>query len=175
MANFNKYFPVLLQLEGTTLENVPGDSGSWTMDGITIAEYKVSGIDHNHDGIINQIDLGLMTNEEASKIAKSNYWDQIQGDNIISQSVAEMLCDYGYNCGIRLAIKKIQGILNLSIDGNFGIHTLGSVNSSNPLQLFNKIKLSRLAYYQAIVDHNPSQIKFLRGWQNRVNNFKFIS
>ena len=174
MANFKLYFPKILLLEGTSLENVPGDAGSWTKDGITIDDYIHNGIDKNNDGKIDLTDLKLMTNDDASRIYKKEYWDVIQGDVLKNQTIAEYICDFGINCGIKLAIKKTQTILGLVADGQFGPKTLSSINTANSKDLFNKLVESRTNYYNAIVANNSSQSKFLKGWLRRTNSFNFI-
>lgn len=174
MASFKLYFPKLLLWEGTKLENVPGDNGSWTKDGIIISEYKQFGIDHNNDGVIDQKDLALMTDDEASAIAKINYWDKLKCDDITNQSLAEMICDFGFNTGIVTAAKKTQIALgNVLVDGIFGNKTILAINTTPQETLFNAIKVLRVKYYRDIVQNNPSQNKFLAGWLNRSSAFTF--
>lgn len=173
MADFKKLFPKVLDSEGRSYENVPGDAGGPTKMGIIIAEWKVKGYDKNKDGKIDENDLKLINEEDAYKIYKADYWDTIQGDGINNQVIAEYICDWGINCGIKLAAKKTQTILGLVADGQFGPKTLAAVNAANQKDLFNKLVESRTAYYKAIVANNPSQNKFLKGWLNRTNSFLF--
>lgn len=48
---------------------------------------------------------------------ESNFWNQIEGDNIKNQSIADMLVDSSVNQGIKPAIKRAQSIVNLQQTG----------------------------------------------------------
>ena len=174
MADFKKLFPRILDSEGRSYENVPGDNGGPTKMGVILSEWKVKGYDKNGDGKIDENDLKLITEEDAYKIYKINYWDVIKGDEIKNQVIAEYICDWGVNCGIGLSVKKCQIILGLEADGKFGPKTLEEINKANQKDLFTKLVESRTLYYKAIVDNHPVQSKFLKGWLARKNSFKFI-
>ena len=47
------------------------------------------------------------------------------------------------------------------------------VFDGKPEELFYKIKASRKAFYDEIIERNPSKAKFKRGWYNRLNHFKY--
>ena len=172
MADFNLYFPILLKLEGG-LSNDPLDKGGLTKYGVTLAEWINNGYDKTGDGKIDAADLKIISTQDAANIAKPLYWDRMLGDKINSQSVAEFVCDWGYNSGIVTAIKKLQIALNMPVDGIMGNITLKSVNSKDSQVLFNYLKSAREQFYRNIVKANPSQIKFLNGWLNRNNSFKY--
>lgn len=174
MADFKKYFPQILDFEGRVYENVPGDAGGPTKYGIILSEWETKGYDKNGDGKIDVEDLKLITEDDAYKIYKADYWDTIKGDQINNQTIASYICDFGINCGISLAIKKTQTILGLLADGQFGPKSLQAVNSANQKDLFNKLVETRAAYYNAIVENHPAQNKFLKGWLRRTNSFNFV-
>lgn len=173
MADFKKYFPTLVKWEGAAFENVPGDNGGPTKYGVILSEWKERGYDKDGDGDVDVDDLKLITSDDAFKIAKSHYWDKLKCDDITNQSIAEMFADFAYNCGVVLAAKKIQKILLLTEDGNIGPLTIAKINSVNQEDLFNKFKQIRINYYIAIVNYNPKQQIFLKGWMNRTNSFIF--
>ena len=173
MADFKKYFPQILDFEGRVYENVEGDAGGPTKYGIILSEWKTKGYDKNHDGKIDENDLKLMTEEDAYKIYKADYWDTIKGEENKNQTIASYIADWGINCGIKLAIKKTQTILGLLSDGQFGPKSLEAVNKADQKDLFNKLVESRANYYKAIVANNPAQNKFLKGWLSRTNSFTF--
>ena len=67
-------------------------------------------------------------------------------------------------------------MLNLKPDGVVGNKTLSAINDyPNQRQLFPRIKNERLAFIDRIVKNNPSQRRFLKGWKNRVNAFKYLN
>lgn len=173
MADFKKYFPTLVKWEGSTFEVVPGDAGGPTKYGVILAEWKAKGWDKDGDKDVDVNDLKLITADDAAGIAKSHYWDKLKADNINNQSVAEMLVDFAYNCGVGTAAKKIQEVLGVTKDGVIGPGSLKAINDANQEQLFSDLKAKREAYYRAIVANKPSQSKFLKGWLNRNNSFHF--
>jgi lysozyme family protein len=173
MADFNKYFPTLVKWEGAAFTNTPGDAGGPTKYGVILSEWKAKGWDKDGDGDIDVNDLKLITAQDAASIAKAHYWDKLKADQINNQSIAEFLVDFAYNCGVGTAAKKIQEVVGVTKDGVIGPDTLRVINSSNQHDTFDKLKQKRESYYRAIVAGNPSQAKFLKGWLNRNNSFKF--
>lgn len=174
MANFNLYFKQLLNYEGGYTDN-PSDKGGPTKYGITIYDWMKKGYDKNDDGKIDKEDVKLISEEDAFKIAKSKYWDVIKGDSINSQSIAELIFDWGYMSGPSVPIKKVQRVLGLTVDGVIGPKTMATINIHPPESLFNLIKMSREKFFRDIVDGNPSQKVFLKGWIARNDSFKFKS
>lgn len=173
MADLSKYFPKVIEYEGAAFENVPGDNGGPTKYGVILEEWIKFGYDKNGDHKIDVNDLKLIDANDAMKIVKIYYWDKFQADLIINQKVAEIIVDWSYNCGTGLVTRKIQELLNTTVDGIFGKTTLGCINSTDPYILFNRIKKSRIDYYNAIVRAHPAQGKFLNGWLNRCNSFVY--
>lgn len=166
MANFKEYFPHLIKLEGGYV-NDKNDKGGKTKYGITEDVWKRFG-----DASKSIQDITI---DDAEKITKSQYWDKVKGDDIISQSVAEVIADWAYNSGVSTALKYAQRIVNVEDDGKIGPKTLQAINKFNSKELFEQLKSKRESFYRAIVFNNPSQSKFLKGWLNRNNSFVFKS
>ena len=101
---------------------------------------------------------------------KENYWDKVQGDNILSQDVANNIFDLGVNSGTKRAIKYAQIVSKAKVDGIFGKNTLNAINSMNPDDFVKAYKGLRTDFYNKLVQRVPSNSKFLRGWLNRVNS-----
>ena len=173
MANFEQFANRLLRLEGGFVNN-PSDKGGPTKYGVILSTWKQYGYDKDRDGDIDVEDLKKITTDDAKQIAKKIFWDFFKADQIKNQSVAEIIVDWAYNSGRVVAAKKVQQILKVPVDGDFGRITLQAINKANQASLFEAIKASRAQYYQKIVENNPSQLIFLRGWMNRLNDFFFI-
>lgn len=162
MAKFDKALQKVLKLEGGFVNN-PNDKGGATNSGITISVYRSY---FGHERTVE--DLKTITYFETAYIYRFGYWDKIKGDEIKSQSVAELLFDFAVNSGVYTAVRKIQKIVGAVQDGTFGQQTLNAVNDYNPNDLFDKLKQVRQEYYDSIVTLNPSQKIFHKGWSNRL-------
>ena len=173
MANSRLFIPKVLRWEGGFV-NDPLDRGGATNKGVTIACFKSMGFDNDGDGDIDIDDLRRLTDDQAYAIMKKLYWNRWRADEIENQSIAEMLVDSLWGSG-RWGIIVPQGALGLVTDGIVGEKTLKAVNGVNKEEIFNKIKQSRLDFVANIVKNNPSQKRFIRGWNNRINSFKFVN
>lgn len=174
MANVNDLAPFILKWEGGFV-NDPKDRGGATNMGVTLNTWKSVGYDKNGDKKIDVKDLKLLSKEDVvKKVLKPYYWDKWRADEINNQSIANILVDWVYTSG-KYGITKVQAMLNLKPDGVVGNKTLSAINDyPNQRQLFQRIKNERLAFIDRIVKNNPSQRRFLKGWKNRVNAFKYF-
>ena len=166
MADFKKYAPKLLQLEGG-YTNHPDDQGGPTNLGITLRTYKA------YCGQEKTIkDLRNMSYETWQNIMKDLYWDKCRADEIENQSLAEIIVDWCVNSGM-VGLRKVQEIAGCKPDGIAGPITLSLINTSDPKSLFDRIWNARKQFYTNIVKKNPSQKVFMNGWMNRLGSFKY--
>jgi len=172
MANARLYIPQVLRWEGGFV-NDPLDRGGATNKGVTIATWKCMGYDNDKDGDIDIADLKLMSDEQAFQIMKRGYWDRWKADQINNQSVAEQLVDWVWGSGV-WGIKLPQHILNVTPDGIVGPKTIEAVNNYNQKDLHFLIKQNRIIFINGIVQRDKSQMRFYKGWMNRINSFKFV-
>ena len=94
-------------------------------------------------------------------------------DKIECTRVAQIFVDWAVNSGVKTAIKAVQKIVGTTPDGIMGPITLKAINTYGPHTLFDKIKEARIKFYEDIVEENPSQKVFLKGWLNRIDEFKW--
>lgn len=169
MADIKKFLPYL-QIEGK-YSNDKSDSGGPTMRGITWATFVQY---CNQKGFPEPSisDLKNISDETWEDVVKTMFWNKWQADNIINQSIANILVDWFFNSGY-WGIKIPQRILSQTTDGIVGYKTLYAVNTANQKGLFQDIKQSREQFYWNIVKNKPSQNKFIKGWLNRLNQFTF--
>src|SRR4051812_25286284 len=99
MADFEHFLPILLRHEGGFV-NHPADPGGPTNKGITLATFthcarELLGMAPTLDA------LRELTDAQVAIIYKALYWDAIRGDDIRSQSLANIVCDFQINAGSR--------------------------------------------------------------------------
>lgn len=172
MAKFENFVDRLLVLEGG-YANIKEDKGGPTKYGVTLLTWKQHGYDKNGDHKIDENDIKLLSPADAKMIAKKVFWDYFKADQIKNQSIAEFICDWGYNSGSTTVARIVQKLLGLKADGVFGNQTLSKINSINQESFFNLLKNSRLEFVKKIVERDPVQNKFYNGWVNRIQKFFF--
>lgn len=170
MAQIENLVPKIAKWEGGYV-NDPTDKGGATNMGITIGTWKQVGYDKDSDGDIDIADIKLLTKDDFKAVLKQ-YWNRWQADKIINQSVAEILVDWVWGSG-KWGVIIPQRLLNVIADGNVGPVTIASLNKANQKQIFDLIFEARVKFLNDIVKSNPSQKRFIKGWLNRLNDFKF--
>jgi lysozyme family protein len=190
MANIEHFIPFLIKWEAgiskksnetneslfqrarkTGWADDPDDLGGQTMVGVTMATYEEycrrKGYPKPTTGRL----MDLSYNDWKS-ILKMLYWDRWNADEIRSQSIAEIVCDFVWASGVH-GIKVPQDLVGVIPDGIVGPKTLAAVNSRNPRELFDQIKIARFDFIEDICRKHPANNKFKRGWMNRINDIKF--
>ena len=190
MANIEHFIPFLIKWEAgiskksnetneslfqrarkTGWADDPDDLGGQTMVGVTMATYEEycrrKGYPKPTTGRL----MDLSYNDWKS-ILKMLYWDRWNADEIRSQSIAEIVCDFVWASGVH-GIKVPQDLVGVIPDGIVGPKTLAAVNSRNPRELFDQIKIARFDFIEDICRKRPASNKFKRGWMNRINDIKF--
>lgn len=168
MAHLEKLKPFILRWEGGFVDD-PLDRGGATNKGITIGTFRTF---YGKNATVEQ--LKNITDRQWDKIFEAGYWRPFKADQIRNQSIANICVDWAWASGAVTAIKQVQRVLGVQVDGIVGEITLGAINRyPSQMILFEKIKDARLAFINAIVRNNPSQMRFLRGWANRINDIKF--
>jgi lysozyme family protein len=180
MASFDKAYQIVHGNEGG-YANVPNDKGGETYCGI-------SRVWHPTWGGWQMVDLwkalhgtprrgaylevpGLV--EEVLGFYR-NTWDDLSGDQLRNQDVANQMYDFATGTG--KAVQIMQNVLNgmgfaLKADNAFGPKTLAAINAADPATFYNRLKEARIAYYRYLVAQDASQAVHLAGWLARANRF----
>jgi lysozyme family protein len=165
MATYTKVIKKILKWEGG-FANIPGDTGGATNKGVTLATYRrFFGKEKNCK------DLKEITQAEWDLIFKKGFWDRWKADEIENQSIAELLVDWVWTSGV-WGIKYPQRVLGVNDDGIVGPKTLAAINDyEDQEELFNKLWNRRKKHFQDIAKGGKE--KFLKGWLNRLSDFKY--
>lgn len=160
---FNKIFEYILSVEGG-YTNDPLDNGGETMYGVTIAEARRRG----YKG-----DMRELPKEFAKLCYYEDYFLKNKLDGVLNSKIALSICDMAVNCGNATSTRKVQQALNnigcnLLVDGIFGNKTLTTLNNINADEFLKEFHKLQAKYYNDIVKRRPNQIKFLKGWLNRI-------
>lgn len=167
MADIKKLRPFILRWEGGFV-NDPLDRGGATNKGVTLNTFK-----HFFGADKTVYDLMNITDEQWLAILRECFWKPWKADQIKNQSIANICVDFAWASGTITAIRKVQKVLDLDADGKVGPKTLAMLNHREAEKVFDTIKKERLRFVDAICQANTSQVRFLRGWQNRINAFKY--
>jgi lysozyme family protein len=99
----------------------------------------------------------------------------MRGDDLPLQELANIVCDFYVNAGTN-ATKLLQTVMNdmgckIPVDGAIGPATMAALSALDHVEVYRRYKAGRIAYYNNLVQRQPSLGKFLKGWLNRVNSF----
>lgn len=168
MAKYEKLIPTILRWEGG-FANHPSDPQGATNSGVTISTFRsVYGKDKSVK------DLKNMTREQWEYIFKTRFWDRWKADEIDNQAIANLLVDWVWASGV-YGIKYPQAVLGVKTDGIVGLKTLAAINYyPNKKELFEKLWNRRKKHFEDIVRNRPQSKVFLKGWLNRLNDFKWF-
>lgn len=151
--------------------NDPDDLGGATMCGVTLATFtdycRRKG--YPRPTIVR---LKAIKYKEWLEILKTMFWDKWKADQINNESVALILVDWVWGSG-KYGITIPQKAIGVTADGIVGPKTIAAVNAKDPKQLFDIIRKERLAYIERICRSRPTNLKYKRGWLNRLNDIKF--
>lgn len=143
--------------------NNPADKGGATNFGITEATARR----HGYQG-----DMRDLPQETAESIYAAEYWPGLEA--VDNQAVASKIFDLRVNFGVAGGNRVAQQAANQLVDpptaedGRWGPDTVATINSADPADMLDELATAAAARYQAIVERDPSQETFLRGWMKRA-------
>lgn len=163
-SNFPNALKQVLVYEGGYVNN-PNDPGGATNKGVTQGVYDTW---RKANGKPKQ-SVKFLTTQEIQAIYKNNYWDKIKGDQL-ADGVDLATFDLAVNSGVNRAIKMLQKVSGVTVDGIIGPATIAAANK-DPVATTKALCDARLAFLQAL----PTWRFFGKGWSNRVASVKKLS
>lgn len=179
--NWQKALTLVLGHEGG-ISNHANDNGGLTNLGITAGTLARA----NALGLVKETDVKQLTRDDAARIYHELYWKAC-GANNIQWYVCYLAFDACVNGGMGMFTRCFQDALNktfgsnLAPDGKYGPKTqteilkrfnvnLPMVNMPDMSRFGTNYLDARRKYYDRIIERNPSQSVFQKGWYNRLKN-----
>lgn len=164
---FQEALSIVLKLEGGYADH-PKDPGGPTNFGITHSTY------HRYLAAKKRPlrPVKDITKDEVAEIYERGYWDAANC-NLIDDThphTAVVLFDAAVNCGTVTAVRMLQDVLGVKIDGMFGKVTLATVKKADDKTLAEYLLARRLLYYKRLVERKPSLKIFGLSWAHRLNH-----
>lgn len=114
------------------------------------------------------VEMKALSEPKAMQVAKTQYWDQVQGDRIKSQALGHLIFDitYGSSYGplhVRQAINSIAGKDTVKEFKSFKLsdNEINLINKLQEKKLFSEIYKRRIEFYK--------NLEFGKGLTNRMN------
>ena len=151
--SFSRSVEVILKREGGYLSaaeaSAQGDPGGETKFGISKRAYP-------------ELDISSLTKEQAMEIYHRDYWSPVSGD-LLPWPLCLFVFDSAVNQGTDAAIKMLQEILGVSIDGVIGPVTLNLAQKSRSWHAAKFMSARARRYAQS-----KNFDKFGDGWLTRL-------
>lgn len=161
--NWQASFEHVLKSEGGYV-NDPHDHGGETNLGVTKkawAEYLGRPI---ADG-----EMKALTPDVVNPFYKKQYWDKCHCDELPT-GLDYAVFDFAVNAGPGRAAKFLQRAVGVVDDGAIGPGTMKAVAAADPKHALEQFSAAKEAFYKGLVDRDPSQQKFIKGWLARVDS-----
>lgn len=164
--NYEECLKFVLRWEGGFVDD-PLDRGGATNRGVTQAVYDEWRERKHYDTrSVREIEDG-----EVYQIYLEQYWKPSRCP-ALDAPMNLALFDAAVQHGTARAIKWLQEILTVPVDGHFGPRTMAACDdyeaSHGTAHLAAAFLDRRDRFYAAIIANNPSQKRFEKGWANRM-------
>ncbi len=164
----------VLKREGGFIDD-PDDRGGPTHYGVTVealCEFRreAGGFVPKTVGDIREA-IKSLSKDEARAIYQRLYIDKPRFGEIKHPELRALVIDTGVLHGRHRAARWLQSVAKVKADGWVGDITLGAVNGRSWRPVYLGLLARRYRGFADFVQSKPSQLKFLKGWVNRANEF----
>ena len=161
--NLSQVIKLIFGHEGGYVNN-PNDNGGATKYGITAATL---GAWRKLGRKATPAEVKMLTLSEATSILRKQYANPLRYDELPA-GLDYALFDFSVNSGPAKAVKSLQKVLGVGIDGIIGARTMAAIMSTNTSQLINKLCDDRMRFLQSLSDFKH----FGKGWTTRVSSVR---
>jgi lysozyme family protein len=167
-GEFEKALKRILKHEGGYV-NDPLDSGGMTNLGVTKRVWEEF-VGHP----VSEADMRALTPEKVGSMYKLKYWNPSYCE-VLPKGLDYVVFDFAVNAGTGRSVKTLQQAIGCVADGVIGPKTMAAINDAEPKDLIAKFSDARADFYQGIVTRKPDQVRFIKGWLNRVEESRKLA
>lgn len=145
--------------------NDPQDRGGETISGITRRNHPYLKVWKSLDQTADKRHYHPTENEwaEIYDVYRRCYYDRVRADDYRDINLALTVFDFAVNAGVSRAIKALQTVLGVEVDGIIGPVTMRAANSlKSAAEEYNRYRVN---YYRSL-----NMPRFINGWMNRVKD-----
>ncbi len=139
--------------------NHPADPGGATMKGVTQRVYDAYRV--KRGAALRSV--REISDTELQAIYRQQYWAAVKGDELPS-GVDLVVFDYGVNSGPSRAVKDLQRVLGVGVDGIAGLNTLAAARGKDAGAIINGVCDARLRFYKSLKTWKTFGV----GWAARI-------
>jgi lysozyme family protein len=160
-TKFDVAFNELMDIEGYSYSDYNEDRGGATKYGISQRAFP-------------DLNIPELTIEQAKEIYYDHYWLKLHLNKVCNYDLAYEIFEQGVNMGLHRIQVHVQRALNyletnLVVDGIIGPATIIALNEYlYPQDLLKVLNVLQGFHYISIVENQPSQRKWARGWMRRI-------
>lgn len=174
---FMKMFKASMKYEVGNLVNGyvkdPDDMGGETVYGITrkgFPKLKVWASLDKLNGIVAKRGYKIPQDEmeEIERVYYTNFYKKANIGAFDDEALAMQVFDWSINSGVSRAVKTLQTIMHITVDGVCGKQTVTTANVRHTKSVREDYRKARIAFYQNISTKGNNK-KFLKGWIKRAN------
>lgn len=167
----------LIRREGSTYTNRLSDRGGPTKYGITLAT-----LGKFRKRAVTAADVQALTETEARSCYVSMFIIEPGFAAVANNALRALLVDAGVQHGPDDAVRWLQQVLAVKVDGDIGEKTLQALAAADARHVFADIVALRCSYYGQLVTKDPTlkkarevglhlQAENAHGWANRLAEF----
>ncbi len=176
VKNIDEAFDHILDIEAGYQNNV-NDKGNFTEANVNIGTNRGITPDayRAYYGQYPTVEeMKALSKEQALEIYKENYFKKPKFDLIEDPNLQAAVVDFGVNSGTTRAIKALQSLVGSKPDGLMGPDTIDKINNYQGDVLADFYNIRR-NFIEEIVEKNPQNEVFQKGWQNRINKMEEVT
>jgi lysozyme family protein len=159
-GNFTKLLQPLLGVEaGIADRPLKADPGGLTNKGVTHATYDA----YRANKGLPPRSVRDITGAECSEIYLAQFWTPIRGDDLPA-GLDWAVFDFAVNSGASRAVKDLQHVLGVVVDGQIGVGTLSALAHADLAAVINHYCDRRLAFMKGLKNWSANK----NGWTARV-------